>query len=212
MKIYSLPFGPLSSNMYVICFDEGFIIVDPSVGHNRVSSVVNGFDLSGLKAVLITHAHFDHVDHIEEWRELAPDIPFFMSSEDERLLTEPVFNCSYMVGAGRKYDVKTTPLDKLQEFSVRMGLDLSYLSTPGHTAGSVCYRLKDDAEQIDYLFTGDLLFAGSIGRTDFPSGNTGEMMNSLELIKRLPDEAVVFPGHGPETTISQEVSSNPYFI
>ena len=212
MKILSLPFGPLSSNMYIICLDKGFIFVDPSVSPKRVSSFVKDFDVSKLLAVLITHGHFDHVYFVEEWCQLAPDIPFFMSSEDERLLADPCFNCSFMAGAGKKYDVKTTSLDKLGDFAGQIGVALSYISTPGHTAGSVCYRLKDKADQNDYLFSGDLLFAGSIGRTDFPSGNTGEMMNSLDLVKKLPEGIVVLPGHGPETTVSVEVSSNPYFI
>ena len=207
MEVISLPLGPLASNMFIVRNDGDFFIVDPSVPVDVCTSRVTDFDIARVKAVFITHAHFDHVFCVTEWKSVC-QCPFYLRTEERRLLNDGELNCSYMVGCDRSFGVDTVDVSEIPgSFG---SLKVSTIHTPGHTSGSVCYCF-DDGNGLT-VFTGDTVFAGSVGRTDFPTGNISEMMESVDVIKKLPPDTPLYPGHGPSTTVAEECESNPYFF
>lgn len=206
MKIIRVPFGPLSSNMYVISIGDDTFIVDPSVSVIHASGLVQGFDMGSVRAVFATHCHYDHVCCAGEWHSELPEVPFYMPSADYALLTDPVGNCSALIGN----EVVFENIYKPAEGTITIGqTEITVIATPGHTKGSVCYLFRADGESV--LFTGDTVFAGSVGRTDFLGGSYHELSESVKIIKQLDKDLPIYPGHGPASTIAEEIKSNPYF-
>ncbi|SCW27274.1 Glyoxylase, beta-lactamase superfamily II [Ruminococcaceae bacterium YRB3002] len=199
----------MASNMYVICEGGGFYIVDPSVTPDRVPEGVLADDAC-LKAILITHCHYDHIAAVEEWLRRWPEAPVFLSRKDRPFLNDPDANCSSFISGDRIYSIGTVDFDKVKELPE--SFTISLIETPGHTPGSVSFLVRDRNSGEKALLSGDFLFRGSIGRTDFPGGSYEQMMDSLERIMDLPDDLPVLPGHGPDSTIGFEKRSNPYFI
>lgn len=193
-----------AENCYVICNDEteeGYII-DPGEGGSRVASFVKGRGIT-VKYILATHGH---IDHVIKARELCDDLgaAFLIHKDDEVLLLaldEQARLFGYKVGARPKADGY---LDPKTTFSLGDSL-IRVMHTPGHTRGSCCFIVDDEA-----LFTGDTLFAGSVGRTDLFGGSSRDMSRSLLALASLPDKMTVYPGHGDVTTLGQEKISNPF--
>ncbi|NUR92992.1 MAG: MBL fold metallo-hydrolase [Nonomuraea sp.] len=209
MLIAGFPAGSFQTNCYVVAPAAGTecVIVDP--GQDAVEGVEELLREHRLKpvAVMLTHGHLDHV-----WS-VAPvcgarDIPAWIHPDDREMLTDPAKG----IGAPIFGDLKLSEPDDVRELSdgatLRLaGLELVVDHTPGHTRGSVSFRLPDE----EIMFSGDLLFAGSIGRTDLPGGDYDTILRSLGTkCLPLPDETIVLPGHGPQTTIGQERATNPY--
>ncbi|WP_214327374.1 MBL fold metallo-hydrolase [Nonomuraea sediminis] len=209
MLIAGFPAGAFQTNCYVVApaAGEECVIVDP--GQDAVAGVDELLREHRLKpvAVALTHGHLDHV-----WS-VAPvcgarDIPAWIHPDDREMLSDPTKG----IGAPIFGDLKLTEPDDVRELSdgavLRLaGLELVVDHTPGHTRGSVSFRLPED----EIMFSGDLLFAGSIGRTDLPGGDYPTILRSLATkCLPLPDETVVLPGHGPQTTIGRERATNPY--
>lgn len=200
MNLKIIPYGPLSSNMYLLDTDSGIFLIDPSVYPDRLKEedMPNRIDY-----ILITHGHFDHINALDKWSELYPGAKVYISSEDLSSLTDSNNNCSSLFAEKCRY--KTIP-------DVYENLDLDFLrviKTPGHTEGGVC--LLFDVEGNKIMFTGDTLFAGSCGRSDLPGGNNSKLMDSLRALSKLGPDIHVYPGHGPSTTIAIERKSNPFF-
>jgi len=212
MQIITLPYGPLSSNMFIISYDGGCIIVDPSVDPDVVAAGFEGFERDRVRAVLITHAHFDHIYCAGKWQELLGDVPFIMSDTDRALLADPRSNCSSMTGRGESYTMVTRDVDSLPElFGDDPYINIRAIPTPGHTSGSVTFEVTDKGSGETVLFSGDTVFMGSVGRTDFPTGNLSEMMESIDIFKGYPVNTAIYPGHGPATNVGTEIKINPYF-
>ena len=206
MKIYRIPYGPFASNMYLIfCGDDSFI-VDPSVSPERISRAIDGFDTDSIKAVFITHGHYDHICCADEWRAIPGDASFLLSHRDIPLLSDPRANCSYMDGKTCTFEGAYEDAEGTISFG---DLKVTVIATPGHTKGSVCFLFDEGGEKA--LFTGDTVFAGSVGRTDFPGGSFKELSESVNKVKELDPELAIYPGHGPESTIGEEIRTNPYF-
>ena len=171
-------------------------VVDPGADEE---AIVKAAEAEGAKiaGVLLTHAHFDHIGAIPGIKARFPDAPVYVHPSDEVMFGHP-FNRlppeypSFPKPAG-VVDARKFPLAEVIE-------------TPGHTPGGVCYYFKEDG----VLLSGDTLFAGSVGRTDFPGGSMSTLVESLKKLKALPDLTKVIPGHGPSTTIGEEKGSNPY--
>ena len=171
-------------------------VVDPGADEE---AIVKAAEAEGAKiaGVLLTHAHFDHIGAIPGIKARFPDAPVYVHPSDEVMFGHP-FNRlppeypSFPKPAG-VVDARKFPLAEVIE-------------TPGHTPGGVCYYFKEDG----VLLSGDTLFAGSVGRTDFPGGSMTTLVESLKKLKALPDLTKVIPGHGPSTTIGEEKGSNPY--
>ncbi|MFI7439554.1 MBL fold metallo-hydrolase [Nonomuraea indica] len=212
MLIAGFPAGAFQTNCYVIApaAGEECVIVDP--GQDAAAGVDELLREHRLKpvAVLLTHGHLDHV-----WS-VAPvcgarDIPAWIHPDDRHLLSDPA--AGWGAGGAQMFGgITLSEPDDVKELADGAVLPLAGLEfvvdhTPGHTRGSVSFRLP--GEQI--MFAGDLLFAGSIGRTDLPGGDYPTILRSLaSKCLPLPDDTVVLPGHGPQTTIGHERATNPY--
>ncbi|GAA1766803.1 MBL fold metallo-hydrolase [Nonomuraea bangladeshensis] len=212
MLIAGFPAGAFQTNCYVVApaAGEECVIVDP--GQDAAEGVDDLLREHRLKpvAVILTHGHLDHV-----WS-VAPvcgarDVPAWIHPDDRHLLSDPGAGFSRESAAlfggltfSEPDDVRELTDGAVLELA---GLELVVDHTPGHTRGSVSFRLPSD----DVMFSGDLLFAGSIGRTDLPGGDYPTILRSLATkCLPLPDDTVVLPGHGPQTTIGRERATNPY--
>lgn len=196
-------------NVYTNCFflknkETGeMLIVDPGASADKIFRKVAEMD--GKPAgILLTHGHFDHILAVEEVRDQYK-IPVYASRSEQQMLKEPSMNMSSHYGTGCSIKPEEL-LDDLQVFEAA-GFSVQMLLTPGHTPGSCCYYLKEE----DVLFSGDTLFYGSVGRTDFPGGSTAQIVRSLhKLVDSLPEETEVYPGHDASTTIGYEKRYNPF--
>jgi len=178
------------------------ILIDPGAGSKMIQNWLKEKDQE-IIYILLTHGHYDHIGSVEYLRnELQVQVA--IHKDDAEMLTNPAKNLSSFLGK----DVKLSPaeilLDDNQELKVGE-ITLKVIHTPGHTPGGICI-LTDDG-----LISGDTLFNGSVGRTDFPGGDMQKLISSIQnRLMDLPDETVVYPGHESRTTIGRERSSNPF--
>ena len=239
MLVAGFPAGAFAANCYIVASAPGAecVIIDP--GQDAEPGINEILAEHRLKpaAVLLTHGHIDHV-----WS-VAPvcgakGIPAYIHPDDRALLSDPAKG--FPLGTGQQLfgGLEFTEPDDVKELADGMalrlvGLEITVNHAPGHTEGSVTFRLPLDepvsaqgksktgaaetaspgqaAERGGILFSGDLLFAGSIGRTDLPGGDYPTILRSLARVCRsLPDETVVLSGHGPQTTIGAERRANPF--
>ncbi|MFC4585101.1 MBL fold metallo-hydrolase [Sphaerisporangium corydalis] len=213
MLIDGFPAGSFQANCYVVspAAGEECVIVDP--GQDAVPALDDLLREHRLKpvAVLLTHGHIDHM-----WS-VAPvcgarDVPAWIHPEDRDLLSDPGKGLSLMARQQFFGGLTFTEPDDVRELSdgavLRLaGMDVTVDHAPGHTRGSVTFRLPEER----VMFSGDLLFAGSIGRSDLPGGDYQTILRSLGgVCLTLPDDTTVLPGHGPQTTIGRERATNPY--
>ena len=213
MLVAGFPAGVFATNCYVVApaAGEECVVVDP--GQDATAGVEELLREHRLRpvAVLLTHGHLDHV-----WSVVpvcgAHDVPAYIHPADRALLTDPRRGLSSDLGAMLGGLTFTEPAD-VRQLDGSTTLELAGLAirvdlAPGHTPGSVTFGL---AGEEPVLFSGDLLFAGSIGRTDLPGGDSAEMFASLARVcLPLVDETVVLSGHGPATTIGRERAANPF--
>lgn len=230
MLITGFPAGPLAANCYVLSgADAGeCVVVDP--GQLAGDPLRSLLAERGLKpaAVLVTHGHFDHVACASAvCDEYGADV--YLGGGDVAMLTDQFASLSpelragmtQLLGPGESLDdlrdmrpARLTPLAGGEHLSVA-GLEIDALAVPGHTPGSMTYRVRasagTDTGGPDVLLTGDTLFAGTIGRTDLPGGSMPRILESIaSRLLSLPDETVVLPGHGAATTIGAERRDNPF--
>lgn len=195
MKIRVLQVGPIGTNCYLL-EDEttnSAAIVDPGGEGKRILDLVQS-DGMDVKLILLTHAHFDHTGGVAQLHKALPDVPVYLHPADAELLGSQVFPA---IG------VPTVPYKDGD--TLKLGsLTISVLHTPGHTPGGVCLKVGDA------LFTGDTLFQGSMGRTDFAGGSYEQIMASLKRLAALPGDYHVLPGHMGTSTLEAERKSNYY--
>ena len=214
MLVTGFPAGAFAANCYIVAPAPGeeCVIIDPGQDAERgIEELLARYRLKPV-AVLLTHGHIDHVWSVGPVCG-AKGIPAYINPADRALLADPASGLALNVGQELFGGITFTEPDDVRELAdgetlTLGGLDFTVAHTPGHTGGSVTFR--SGADDLDALFAGDLLFAGSIGRTDLPGGDHAAMLGSLARTLTLPDETIVLPGHGPQTTIGAERQSNPF--
>ncbi len=197
--------GSVYTNCYFLKNKETgeILIVDPASEGKKIEEKVSSMGGKPV-GILLTHGHFDHIMAVEEVK-ARYGIPVYACRSEEQMLKEPSMNMSGCYGGGCSIKADAW-LEDLERFEAA-GFSVQMLHTPGHTKGSCCYYLKEEG----MLFSGDTLFYGSVGRTDFPGGSTAEIVRSLhKLVDCLPEETEVFPGHDASTTIGYEKRYNPF--
>ncbi len=207
-KMSSVTIGPVATNCYTIINEESkeAILIDVSGNAERLLAAVKE---AGAKpvALLLTHAHFDHMDATDAIRAQYPDIEVIIGENDAPLLENPSLNLSYGF-MGEPVTVKADRTVSDGDELELIGIRIKCIEVPGHTIGGMCYYMPD----LTALFDGDTLFHGSIGRSDFPTGDGDALIESIATkLFVLPSDTRVFPGHDSETTIGWEKSNNPYF-
>jgi len=206
IEIKSMTLGMVATNCYLIINKETkeALLVDPADNALRISNVIEENGCT-LKAILLTHGHFDHIMALNELKKRY-NVPVYAHEEEEDVLKQSSLNMSGMIG-----QIYTTQADiyvKDGEHLKLAGLDIIVLHTPGHTKGGVCYYFPEEK----VLMSGDTLFHCSIGRTDFPTGSMSQLVRSVkEQLFVLPDDVQVYPGHDSVTSIGYEKQYNPFF-
>jgi len=208
MKILTFKNNSMGQNIYMChCEETGEgIIIDAGCSTADEKAIMKVINENGItvKAILLTHGHYDHLIAVEKIKKLT-NAEVYCHASEKQFLENPEFNLSWRTGR----NISVVP-DKLLNDSdvLTFGtISLKVLHTPGHTPGGVCYY----SEKACSLFSGDTLFKGSVGRTDLPLGDHDKLMRNIAAkLLVLPDETVVYPGHGNNTDIRHEKKSNPF--
>ena len=196
----TIPVGSYCVNCLILWQGTDALIVDPGQDADLIVSFLSKRGLAP-QAILFTHAHFDHIGGLPGLLAKYPGLPVYAHPSDGPMFGHPMnqmppeYPC--VAKPANLRDIREAP-------AAFPGFAFQVLETPGHTPGSVCLKFGD------LLLSGDTLFAGSCGRTDFPGGSMAAMRQSLAALATLPPETDVIPGHGPATTIGREVAENPF--
>ncbi|GHH75701.1 hydrolase [Streptomyces sulfonofaciens] len=217
MLIAGFPAGAWGTNCYLVApaAGEECVIIDP--GLEAAEGVEAAVEKHRLKpvAVILTHGHIDHVASVVPVCG-AHGVPAWIHPEDRYMMSDPEKALGHSLGAPLMGGLTVGEPDDVRELAdgtrlTLAGVDFTVAHAPGHTKGSVTFRMPEAADVPPVLFSGDLLFAGSIGRTDLPGGSHDEIIESLARVcLPLDDSTVVLSGHGPQTTIGRERATNPY--
>lgn len=198
--------GGVGTNCYIVRKEgsDRCVVIDPGDDGKQLAGFIKDNGLV-LEDILLTHGHFDHIMGASDlMSELGGRL--CVLEEEKELLEDAGLNVSAMAGAGPVSLFADLFLKDGQDYETA-GMKFTVIHTPGHTRGSCCYYMKEEA----LLFSGDTLFFESIGRSDLPTGNGNTLLQSLrEKVLTLPEEVKVFPGHGPATQIGYEKQNNPY--
>lgn len=204
MQVITQPLGPVEANCYIVIENKNALVIDPGDDAKTLLGMIRSLDVK-VQAILLTHAHFDHCgavdDLIDEFH-----VDVYMNPAEYDFLRDSAKNSSSAFMGIPRLSLNAMPMP-LKEGKQKIGdFEIDVFYAPGHSIGSVIIAIED------CLFTGDVLFAGSIGRTDLMTGNADQMRESLRFIKSLTKNYEVFPGHGPATTLDYEKKHNPYLV
>lgn len=207
MYIKTLVLGPVSANCYIICDEKTKVggVIDPGDFTPSLLNAINESGMKELKYILCTHGHFDHVQGVGRLKEKFPESEILIGEKDSGALGDGFLSLATLFGA----HFYPCVADKILKNGDKINIgDISFeiLSAPGHTEGGVMYYSKDQK----VIFTGDTIFKGSVGRTDFHGGSMADLFNTLQKIKKLPEDVVIYSGHGEATTVKHETEYNMY--
>ena len=208
LEVRAIPVGPLSTNCYILESGGYYVVIDPGDEGERILTQMREGLAAGhrLKAVLLTHAHFDHTlaaGYLQE----KTGAPVYVGRGDAGLLSNPGWMRPMMPAeVSRPADVRALSEGDILNVGA---VSLVVWETPGHSPGSLTF-LAEEGVPTPVVFCGDLLFRGGVGRTDLPGGDESALASSISRVLELPDETAVYPGHGPATTIGRERDDNPF--
>jgi hydroxyacylglutathione hydrolase len=209
MFVQRLVLGPLEANCWIVTDDVGgpALVLDPAADASAILEAVGERRVAGI---VLTHKHFDHIGAVRDLI-AATAAPLYVHADDAADLGDPVGTGGAMFGFEQ---TAPQPDHQLHDGDVIEAgqLRLKVLHTPGHTQGSICLFAEESTGAPSRLFSGDTLFAGSVGRTDLPGGDGRALSTSIATkLVGLPADTIVHPGHGPDTTIARERQINPFF-
>jgi glyoxylase-like metal-dependent hydrolase (beta-lactamase superfamily II) len=208
LEIHTIVSMPFQENTYVIGLPgrTDVLVIDPGLEPDLILDFLQERQLRP-SAILNTHGHGDHIGGNAAMKQAFPDAPLLIGVNEERLLTDATANMSAPFGM----PVTSPPADRLLREGERMefaGIPLEVLEIPGHSPGHVVYLYRDNPHVV---FGGDVLFRGSVGRTDFPGMSGRKLLAGIRgKLFALPDDTLVYPGHGPVTTVGREKRDNPF--
>ncbi len=197
--------GMIGTNCYYIYDEESkkAIVIDPADNYAKLLATLNKLEIAPV-AVLLTHGHFDHIMAADKIR-TEYGIKVYIGEHEADVVTNPNLNLSAAMAVPAS--VKPDVLVKDNEVLDIEGITIKAIHTPGHTKGGMCYYLPKE----NVVFTGDTLFYESVGRTDFPTSSTSQLVRSIkDKLFELPDETICYPGHGDSTQIAYEKENNPF--
>lgn len=197
--------GYIGANTYLVWDEESreACVIDVGNPPDNVKKIAAANDLK-VKYIILTHAHYDHVLFLKGFLDAFPGAVSAIHPKDDEILGDPRLNCSLLFGSEEEFPRCELMLNEGDELKLGETM-LKILNTPGHTEGSICLLSEGK------LFSGDTLFYDSFGRTDLGRGDIKEMGKSLSRLFELPEDTVVYPGHGTRTTIGREKRENPFF-
>lgn len=204
MFLKCLQVGIMSSNCYILGDENSkkAVVIDPGGNAEDILNTISKEKLA-VDLILLTHGHADHIAGLEEVR-LFTGARVAIHEKDASMLQNPEQNLSAFMGSSISFSPAEIELKGDDKFSVG-GLTLDIIHTPGHTPGSISIKVDN------IIFTGDTLFAGSIGRSDFPGSSFNQLISSIKEKLLVQDESsVIYPGHGIKSTIKQEKATNPF--
>lgn len=201
MEVRKISVGKLETNCYILSINDEALIIDPGDEPEKISNLINAVGVKPV-AILLTHGHWDHFGAAENLKKLY-SIDIYVHPDDRESVEEPSA-CTFFDYPWLK-DFAAKPTKEFKEGTIKIeNFNFEVIHTPGHTKGSCCFYFEKEK----IIFTGDTLFKSAIGRTDLSCSEPDKMSLSLRKLSMLPDEVVVYPGHGPETTIGTEKSFN----
>jgi glyoxylase-like metal-dependent hydrolase (beta-lactamase superfamily II) len=208
MDVKMFVLGDFMTNAFCVRKDHDArqcVIIDPGLDADPMLDFVKENHLTP-EIILLTHGHADHIDGIGSFKSVFPDIQTAIHEGDAAMLDDAMLNLSAMFGMQIQHGRPDMFIEDNETIDYA-GLSFRTIHTPGHSPGGCCFYCREEG----ILFSGDTLFSGSIGRTDFPGGSHQQLIQSIRSrLFDLPDETVVYCGHGPETTLEQEKMNNPY--
>ncbi|MDU7337989.1 MAG: MBL fold metallo-hydrolase [Clostridium sp.] len=205
MNIKTITGGLLEENCYILTDEETGLsaVIDPGFTSAKLDEVIRALPADKVALCLLTHGHFDHIDGVPRVKELT-GCKVCISRPDAPCTSNPAISQGNMLPSIQHENFEPDQLLENQDIIELGSLKIRVLYTPGHTVGSCCFIVNDA------IFSGDTLFSGSMGRTDLPTGNSRDMMESLKKLSNLEGDFYVFPGHGPATTLERERRYNPF--
>ncbi|MBA2226156.1 MAG: MBL fold metallo-hydrolase [Thermogemmata sp.] len=209
VQIVTVESAPFAENSYVLWVEgsNAALVVDPGFEPDVILDVLADRELT-LAAILCTHGHVDHIAGNAALKQRFPSAPLIIGRGDAPMLTDPMLNLSGLFG----FDIVSPPADRTVSDGEQLnlaGMSWDVREIPGHSPGHVVYILREPKPSL--VLGGDVLFRGSIGRTDFPGGDFATLTAGIRrVLWPLPPDTVVYPGHGPATTIGHERRTNPF--